>query len=239
LFGEWFNLLLVYKHHGYFWSLAPINKLKKGFEDEAISIQQFLLAPDLDSLFDLPLTPEAFDEMLQLQDMLQMMQFDSNESDSRSFIWGNQRYSSRCYYERVFANFSCSPVFKALWKTICTNRIKCFLLLVLVDRINTRGMLLQRNYNVQPNALCVLCSANIEEDIDHLFISCSFASTCWIKLDFHWVMNLPVCDRLLQAASCSMGEFFLDFFCSSGLGDLEHTKQSHLRQWCGYSKLVG
>jgi hypothetical protein len=41
--------------------------------DEAISVRQFLLAPDLDSLFDLPLTLEAFDEMLQLQDMLQMM----------------------------------------------------------------------------------------------------------------------------------------------------------------------
>jgi hypothetical protein len=43
-------------------------------------------------------------------------------------------------------------------------------------------MLVRRNFNVQPNALCVLCNIGIEEDIDHLFFSCAFASASWEKL---------------------------------------------------------
>jgi hypothetical protein len=56
-----------------------------------------------------------------------------------------------------------------------TPRIKFFMWLLVVDHMNTRGMLLRRNYNVQPNANCVMCSLALEEDIDHLFFGCPFA----------------------------------------------------------------
>jgi hypothetical protein len=73
-----------------------------------------LLAEDLDTLFALPLSPEVYEEMLQLQDALQIMEFDPVEEDSWIFIWGNQKYSSWRYYQMVFENYHSSPVFKPL-----------------------------------------------------------------------------------------------------------------------------
>jgi hypothetical protein len=65
-----------------------------------------------------------------------MMEFDSAEEDSWIFIWGNQKYSSLRYYQMVFENYHSSPIFKPLYKSKCTNRIKFFMWLVLVDRLN-------------------------------------------------------------------------------------------------------
>jgi hypothetical protein len=47
----------------------------------AISVQQFLEEEDLDSLFALPLSPEAYDEPLQLQDTLHLLEFDPAAED--------------------------------------------------------------------------------------------------------------------------------------------------------------
>ena len=45
--------------------------------------------------------------------------------DSRVPIWGN-RYTSRRFYHQVFSNMDAHPIFKAVWKSSCTPRIKFF-----------------------------------------------------------------------------------------------------------------
>jgi hypothetical protein len=40
-------------------------------------------------------SPDAYDELLQLQDTLQMLEFDPTAEDSWTFMWGNQKYSSQ------------------------------------------------------------------------------------------------------------------------------------------------
>jgi hypothetical protein len=82
--------------------------------NEAISVQQFIQAHDLDTLFALPISPEAFVELLQLQDLLNQVEVTPSEDDSWQFIWGDQRYSSRHYYQMVFANFNSSLAFTLL-----------------------------------------------------------------------------------------------------------------------------
>ena len=46
-----------------------------------ISVQQFMLAEDMDSIFDLPLTPNAYDELLDLSHYIQSMSFNMDTKD--------------------------------------------------------------------------------------------------------------------------------------------------------------
>jgi hypothetical protein len=151
-----------------------------------ISVQGIMLAEDLDSLFSLPLSPEAMDELIALQDLLNAIPYKPEANDSWCFIWGSSIYSSRKYYRSVFNNFLASPLYEKMWHSKCSSRINFIMWLVVVDRLNTKSMLLRRNYNGQPNANCVMCLLNVEEVLDHLFFSCPFATACWQKLGFQW-----------------------------------------------------
>jgi hypothetical protein len=154
--------------------------------NDNISVQGIMLAEDIDSLFFLPLSPEAMDELIALQDLLNVIPYNPEATDSWSFIWGSSIYSSRKYYRSVFNNFSASPLYEKMWHSKCSPRIKFSMWLVVVDHLNTKSMLFRRNYNVQPNANCVMCLLNVEKDLDHLFFSCLFATACWQKLGFQW-----------------------------------------------------
>ena len=133
-----------------------------------------MLADDLDSLFHLPLSLPAFNEMINLQQILVTIPYNVNDADTWIFIWGNQVYTSRRYYKLVYQYLQTSPVFKMMWSSKCTQRIKFFAWLLLVDRLNTKAMLLRRHFHVQPNTICVMCASAVEEDIEHLFFSCPF-----------------------------------------------------------------
>jgi len=99
-----------------------------------------------------------------------------------------------------------------LWSSKCTQRIKFFAWLLLVDRLNTKAMLLKRHFHVKPNTLCVMCRSTIEEDIDHLFFFCPFAISCWNKLGIQWSTATNVYDRILLTARNSNIPFFMEIF---------------------------
>jgi hypothetical protein len=71
----------------------------------AISVQDFAQADDLDTLFALPLSIEAHEELLQLDVLLLSVELNPVAHGSWSFAWGNQNYTSRRYYRMVFENF--------------------------------------------------------------------------------------------------------------------------------------
>lgn len=79
-----------------------------------------------------------------------------------------------------------------------------------VDRLNTRSMLLRKNYNVEPNIFCFLCSDNVEEDINHLFFSYPFASTYWTSIGVQWNMVLDVHERILETQRSFSADFFME-----------------------------
>ena len=113
-----------------------------------ISVKEIIMAQDLDSIFHLPISEQASQELGDLQDLLLSTDYDLASNDSWSFMWGNQLYSSSRYYNLVFQHFPVSPIFKRLWQSKCTPRLKFFAWLLLVDRLNTRNMLLRRHYNL-------------------------------------------------------------------------------------------
>jgi len=176
------------------------------------SVQEILLAYDLDSLFHLPLSLPASNELFDLQQLLVTIPYNGNESDTWIYIWGNHLFTSRRYYNLVYQYLQVSPVFKMMWKSKCTQRIKFFAWLLLVDRLNTRVMLQRRHFQVQPNSHCVMCTSAVEEDIEHLFFSCPFAGSCWNKLGVLWLSAVNVQDRIVHAARNSNIPLFIEVF---------------------------
>jgi hypothetical protein len=86
-------------------------------------------------------------------------------------------------------------IFKCLWKSSCTMRIKCFIRLLLSDRLNTRDLLQHRHWTVTEDKHCELCPFHLYEDRIHLFFECNFSARVWNYL--RWIgFNTMIC-RLL------------------------------------------
>ena len=124
-------------------------------------------------------------------------------------IWGSA-YSSSKFYKTVFQSIDAHPIFKWVWKSRCTNWVKFFAWLILVDRLNTPSMLKRRHLLGEDEVACVMCTAGPEEDIDHLFFQCLFAQQCWQKVNVTWnnMQSLPT--RVDVARSQSNTGFFME-----------------------------
>jgi hypothetical protein len=142
-----------------------------------------MIEQDLKDIFFLPLSAQAHAELLLLQDRLQNIPYDDSDADIWMPFWGS-KYSSRRFYAHAFSGVDSHPVYKMLWKSSCTPRINFFVWFILVDRLNTKTMLRRRRLHIEGDVLCVLCDTGLEEDIDHLFFECPFATQCWNTINF-------------------------------------------------------
>jgi len=93
-------------------------------------------------------------------------------------IFGSQpgdQSTPRENFTNMLSTTYCHPVFKSICKSKCTNRIKFFAWLLLVDRLNTKTMLTRKHIFVHNDELCVMCNTGAAETINHLFFTCPFA----------------------------------------------------------------
>lgn len=135
----------------------------------------------LEDLFDIPISQQAAVELEELRTRIQ--DFDLPDGvDQRIFCQGNNKYSASKLYKLAFLEVQTPAVFRWVCKSKVTPRVKFFAWLILLDRLNTKNMLVRRHFNVQPDSLCVLCNDGLEETIDHLFFDGSFAKMCWDKI---------------------------------------------------------
>lgn len=133
------------------------------------------------SMFHLPLSQQAYSQMIALQDIMQITQL-TGEPDKWSYIWNNQSFSVRKAYKHLSGHTNIHQAFHWLWKTSCQSKHKVFFWLVLKDRISTRG-LLKRKGMILPDYSCVLCGNATEESLIHLLLHCPFAEQCWGKIN--------------------------------------------------------
>jgi hypothetical protein len=61
---------------------------------------------------------------------------------------------------------------------------KVYALLLTMDRLNTRYMLVSRNFPI-PKVNFVTCQLH-RETSDHLFLTCHFSAACWSALGIVW-----------------------------------------------------
>jgi hypothetical protein len=81
---------------------------------------------------------------------------DDEQNDMWSFIWGNGMYSVGKAYHHLIGHEYAHPAFKWIWRSCCQMKQKVFFLLLLQNRLNTRGMLRRRNI-VLESYTCELC----------------------------------------------------------------------------------
>lgn len=142
-----------------------------------ISAQKVIQTDQLHQLFSLLLLEAAYQQFLHVQELLNSG-IDVDGKDTWSYIWGSDHFSAQKAYKYMLGHIQVHPAIRWLWGSSCQLKHKVFFWLILNDRVNTRGLLKQRNMHLDSYAR-ELCIMQREETLQHLFLRCSFARRCW------------------------------------------------------------
>ena len=181
-----------------------------------ISVAKFLTSNTLDSQFHLPLSEQAYQEYLGLQELIQNIQVQEDSKDSWHYMWGNSTYSSSKFYNFPYKHVSPPAPFLWIWQSKCCNKLRVFTWLLLMDRLNTRNILKRKKHKLEGNNYnCVLCNHNVEETALHLFFTCPFSQACWQHLGVQWNLAMDFFHMLLHAKEGFSNPFFMEVFIIS------------------------
>jgi hypothetical protein len=136
-------------------------------------------------------------------------------TDIWSYCLNNGRYTASSYYHFLFQGVNADPIFKKLWKSKSLPKLNFFAWLMLVDRLNTRDMMLRRQWHLDSGSEFVLCNSNSLECRDHLFFRCNFAQRCWNKVGVTWTQNDRISDSFMNAKNSFSGPCFMEIVVCS------------------------
>jgi hypothetical protein len=123
-------------------------------KDPRISLWALRQTAPLLNCFRIPMSREAYNELLQLQNFLEdLYPVDQDGKDSWIYIWGQHRYSSSKYYHYHFRDIQPNLTILWIWKSKCIPKIKFFAWLLLNDRLNTRNILRRRRKFLEDGVL--------------------------------------------------------------------------------------
>ena len=162
--------------------------------------------------FMLPLSVEAYDEREQILQTLASVDHTSELEDIRIFAWGNKQFTSAEYYNFIFSGLSTKDIYQKVWKSKAPPKLKVFVWLLIRDRLNTKDMIIRRQWNIEDGPYCVLCNSNILESRDHLFFDCGFARRCWDTINITWDNNPDICVRIATARGVFTVPCFMEIF---------------------------
>lgn len=165
--------------------LASVSTTGKG-----LLFLDFGPAVDMLSLFNLPLSVEAFHEFEDIRDIIRSLDLVDLEMDSWSCSSRSaDRYSSQKFYNSCFRNLPHDRALGWIWRSNCVPKLKIFTWLLLNDRLNTFDMMDRRHCNRSNISTCRLCSVGMLQDWNHLFFSCPFSARCWNKIGIQWELT--------------------------------------------------
>ena len=165
---------------------------------------------DIYSLFVLPLSVQAHDELIHIQEISQQVTLLLHEHDIRIFQWGNANYTASKLYNFMSGAFPIDPAIQEIWKSKCLPKLRVFSWLLLMDRLNTKELMQRKNWQNDGGTHCVLCDNQQEETRDHLFFYCSFAKSCWDLISIQWANNLDISARFSRAKQHFRGPCFME-----------------------------
>ena len=100
---------------------------------------------DLTDLFNLPLSAQAFQELNELQEILH----NPSAAEAKDcWTWRlnhKGQYTSKKFYTLVHDPIQANPLLNWIWKSCCILKTKVFACLVIMDRLNTKDMILRRH----------------------------------------------------------------------------------------------
>ena len=181
--------------------------------NQKISVADFLATTDLTEHFYLPLSEQAQQELSELQDVIQSIPVREEDKDQWHYIWGSSKYSSKSFCSHIYRDFQPPSPFLWIWKSRCSNKLRVFSWLLLMDRLNTRNLLKIKNFKTEGNNYnCVLCASHREESAMHLFFTCPFAAECWQLIGIQWHLGTPFFQMLEFAKQEFNFNFFMEIF---------------------------
>jgi hypothetical protein len=182
-------------------------------KNKSISVAAFLQNDNLEQQFFTPLSPQAYQEYLDLQEVIQQTQITTSGKDHWKYIWGDDKYTSSKFYNFPYKNVQPPSPFIWIWNSSCSNKIKIFTYLLLMDRLNARNILKGKKQKLEGNNYnCPLCTMGREETTFHLFFSCPFSQHCWNHLNIKWNFNLDFYSMMLNAREQFGSNFFMEIF---------------------------
>jgi hypothetical protein len=185
--------------------------------NEDTSVKEFCSLDNIGDIFHLPLSPEAFQEYNEIQQITQNLNLSQSNNDTWTYKWGDS-YTSRKYYKFMYRLVNPPTPLSWIWKSKLWPKLKVFSWLLLVDRLNTRNMLKRRHFNIGNIYSCVLCNSGDEETLEHLFFNCSFSISCWSRFNIYWNNDVSRFDILTQAKSAFQGSLFFEIFTIAAWG---------------------
>ena len=113
-----------------------------------------------------------------------------------------------------------------VWKSQASFKVKSFVWLVALKKVNTNDMLqLRKSYKVLSPDVCLLCMES-DEMVDHIFLYCPLSLGLWYRL-----FNLAHMDWVLLRSICNM--MIVSY---KGLGSTNRARccgSSLVLLWCG------
>ena len=157
-------------------------------KDDKTSVADVIGSSDLFSMFYLPISQEAAEELRILEDWILNLQRNPLSFDGWTWVGKSAAYSAKSFYIIMRTRMPTIQTCKWLWSSKCTMKIKVFGWLLFFDRLNTKDMFVRRHWRLpEDDNLCVICAAQVYEDRLHLFIKCTFSFRVWNYLRIDWI----------------------------------------------------
>lgn len=167
----------------------------------------------LEDSFLLPLSVQAYEEFLLMEEELSLLHLQPGQGDSWSFIWNSGTYNSKRFYKLNFMPLQPPRPYIWLWKSKCVMKIKVFAWLLFSDMLNTTDML-DRRHCAKENAdlTCVLCNGGQRETGLHLFFTRPFSVRCWRHLGITWNQHMEFFQMIVLSRLNFARMGFLEIF---------------------------
>jgi hypothetical protein len=134
-----------------------------------------------------------------------------HEVDNRTFVWGNN-YGPSKYYKFLFGRLPADASFNAIWKSKTIPKLKVFIWLLIMNRLNTRDLMIRKHWHLDSGPECVLCTGGDTETRDHLFFHCDFSRQCWLFLNIHWDFSRDFAENYTSTRAAFGRPCFMEIF---------------------------
>ena len=184
-------------------------------KNKAISVAEAKSLGNFHGLFHLPLSEEAYNQYLILQQSLDVLQL-SDDKDTWGFIWGSNFFSSSKVYKQLSGHCAVHAAFKWLWRSSCQNKNRVFFSgLSCKIGLIPEACLEEDTWHWRTITVSFAMD-KWKETIEHLFISCPFASECWSLINLQVNQNLNPLQNLEWLRLQRKQKFFMEIiilFC--------------------------
>jgi hypothetical protein len=155
----------------------------------------------------LPLSTIAHEELLSRHDDIHDQGL-NEENDIRSPYWGDYYSTKRMYNTLIGEHDTPQPILD-IWNTCNIPRQKFFAWLMLHNRLNTKDMMIKKNFYVEFSD-CIICEEWPVESNMHLFFECSFSQSFWWAIGMEWNSDMDLYSMIADAKNRYSHNFIME-----------------------------